>query len=177
MTVRHPEMRATPGHIPKSGMLISEYLARFKPTGQTLEARYEHRLGPGVPLEDLRKWEASHPNYPLPDSLRELLLEIDGIHLWADGETGRSYQGLAPLHEWDTARVVMYGPESAVNLLDSRYLAISYHADCAAYIVLDVGAGHYFLMDTAGPDESCPIGRGAPELLDWLWKYRMAPET
>jgi hypothetical protein len=29
---------------------------------------------------------------------------VNGIHLWADLDTGRAYEGLAPLEEWELLR-------------------------------------------------------------------------
>ena len=44
-------------------------------------------------------------------------------------------------------------------------------------MVLDVDSGTYFLMDSYGPDETCPLGTSVPELLDWLWADRIPPES
>jgi hypothetical protein len=57
--------------------------------------------------------------------------------------------------------------------LGDRYLALSYHADSAAFATLDVDSGRYFLVDSAGADESCPIGASVEALLDWLWRSRI----
>jgi hypothetical protein len=70
----------------------------------------------------------------------------------------------------------MYGATADPALLSDRYLAISYNADGADYVVLDTTSGMYFSMDTAGPDETLPIGHNVGQLLDWLWKSRIAPE-
>ena len=32
-----------------------------------------------------------------------------------------------------------------------------------------------YLMDTAGPDETSPLGTTAGEVLDWLWRTRIEP--
>jgi hypothetical protein len=63
------------------------------------------------------------------------------------------------------------------RLLDDRYVALSYHQDGAAFIVLDVASGTYFLMDTAGPDATSPIATNVEELLDWLWQSRITPKA
>ena len=102
-----------------------------------------------------------------------LLRRANGIHLWADLDEGTAYQGLAPLGEWRLARQKMWGDQADPTLLADRYLAISYHADGAAFVVLDTESGRYFLMDACGADESSPIGRSVGELLDWLWDHRI----
>ena len=115
------------------------------------------------------------PSHPLPADVRALIARVNGIHLWADADTGRGYVGLAPLEEWELARCKMYGASADPSLLDDRYLALSYHRDGAAFVVLDARTGRYFLMDTAGPDETCPIGDSVEQLLDWLWRTRGTP--
>jgi hypothetical protein len=112
----------------------------------------------------------------LPADLRALVERVNGIHLWANVETGRSYVGLAPVEEWELARVKMYGAAGDPGLLDDRYVAISYHQDGASFVVLDVKSGGYFLMDTAGPDTTSPIAGNVEELLDWTWRSRIAPK-
>jgi hypothetical protein len=102
-----------------------------------------------------------------------LLLRVDGIHLWADLDTGRSYEGLAPLAEWDLARKKMWGSSADPEMLSDQYLAITYDADNAAFVVLDVDGGRYYLMDSCGADESCPMGTSADDLLEYLWSTRI----
>ena len=112
------------------------------------------------------------PKHPLPPDLQKLLRSADGLHLWADLDVGRSYQGIAPIADWQLARTRMWGSDADPDLLGDEYLAISYHADGAAYVVLKVTTGEYFLMDSCGADETCRIGGDVAGLLDWLWKQR-----
>lgn len=100
-------------------------------------------------------------------------MRANGIHLWADLESGRAYEGLAPLAEWRVARQKLWGEHADAAQLADRYLALSYHSDGAAFIVLDVESGRYFLMDASAADESSPIGRSGAELLNWLWDHRI----
>ena len=65
----------------------------------------------------------------------------------------------------------MWGAEAKPGGLDD--LALSYHADSAAFATLDADSGRYFLMDAAGADESCPIVESIDALLDWLWRSRI----
>lgn len=110
---------------------------------------------------------------PLREDLAALLLRANGIHLWAELETGRSYEGLAPLEEWILARVTIWGQDAEPELLPDRYLALSYHLDGAAFVVLDVESASYFLMDACGADTSCPIGADVGDLLAYLWSHRL----
>ncbi len=118
-------------------------------------------VGPPQLSSTVDAWEARHPGVRLPNDLRALVTEGDGIHLWACEDTGRAYFGLAPLAEW--ARLPELGPGCVV---------VSYHADGEAQIVVDAAAGTYFLVDTAGPDLSTPIAADVAALLDWLLVQR-----
>ncbi len=158
------------------GVPVSELPASGEPTGDTRTVTYRHILGDPASAEVIRAWQEKWPSHPLPPDLRQLVEQANGIHLWADVETGRAYAGLAPIDEWQPARIVMYGRSSDPELLSERYLALSYHADGAALVVLDVDTGTYFLMDSCGADDTCPLGANVSELLDWLWSERLPPE-
>jgi hypothetical protein len=153
----------------KGSMKLTDLLAAPGRRSEERVMRYRHILGPGAAPEEMQRWQ------PLPIDLEELVGEVNGVHLWANVDTGRAYAGLAPIQEWKTARTQMYGTEADPNLLDDRSISISYHADNAAFIVMDMSSGVYFLMDAAGPDTTTPIAKNAGELLDWLWSKRIAP--
>ena len=161
------EMRAA------GGMRVDALLADPRQTVERRTFRTGHVLGAPVPPEELAHWVEAWPRHRLPDDLVDLLGRVNGIHLWADLDEGRAYEGLAPIGEWRIARQKMWGEDANPALLPDRYLALSYHSDAAAFIVLDVESGRYFLMDTCGADESSPIGRSVGELLDWLWDHRI----
>ena len=129
----------------------------------------------GVPVDPayLQEWIRRWPQHPLPEDLKCLLLRANGIHLWADLDTCRAYEGLAPLEEWQRARNAMWGEDASPGLLENEYLAISYHTDGAAYWVLKVTTGEYFVMDSCGADETCRIGSDVSALLDWIWTHRI----
>lgn len=133
-----------------------------------------HRLGPALEEEELLEWARRFPNVELPEDLVALLRRWNGIHLWADRTTGRAYAGLAPLREWRLARHVMFGPDADEDVLEDRYLAISYHVDRSAFFVLNVESGRYFLMDSCGPDETCPLGSDVQDLLTATWNHRIS---
>jgi hypothetical protein len=159
------------------GVLFTEFLANREPTGETRTVTYRHILGAPASREAVGAWQERWPSHPLPADLQRLVEQANGIHLWADVEEGRAYSGLAPIEEWQPARLAMYGPDADPALLSERYLALSYHSDGGSFVVLDVDSGTYFLMDSCGPDETCPLGTSVPELLDWLWAYRIPPES
>ena len=134
-----------------NGILMADFLAAQGRQAKQRPVRYRHILGGPLSQSAMEDWQCLHPSYPLPSDLREIILRCNGIHLWANAETGRSYSGLAPIEEWDLARIKMFGPGADKSLLDDLYLAISYHEEGAAYAALDVTSGRYFLMDSAGP--------------------------
>ena len=104
------------------GMRLNEYIADPRHTLQRRVFREGHLLGSGASPAALAEWQTQWPRHPLPRDLADLLLRVNGIHLWADLETGRSYEGLAPLEEWDLARVKMWGPGVSEASLADRYL-------------------------------------------------------
>lgn len=135
--------------------------------------RTGHVLGPPATADELALWTAVWQHHRLPQDLVDLLRRVNGIHLCADLDEGRSYEGLAPLREWKLARTRMWGDDADPTSLSDRYLALSYHRDGAAFIVLNVDSGKYFLMDACGADESCAVGASVADLLDWLWDHRI----
>jgi len=159
------------------GQLLTEFLAAPGRRSEQREVRYRHILGSGASQQAIETWQRTHPAHPLPADLRQLVTRINGIHLWANADTGRSYQGLTPVEEWELARMKMYGSTADSGLLDDRYVALSYHQDESCYVVLDLLSGKYFLMDTAGADVSAPIADNVDELLDWLWRHRLEPKS
>lgn len=154
-----------------SGLLLTELLADPRRAKERRTFRKGHLLGTSASARTIADWEQRW--HRLPDDLRALLMRANGIHLWADLDTGRSYEGLAPVEEWMPVRMKMYGEDAEDDMLPDKYVAVSYHADGAAFIVLDVDRGRYSLMDSCGPDESCPIGDTAEALLAWLWDHRL----
>lgn len=153
--------------------LVSDLLADPRHTVERRTVRKGHVLGPPASPGALADWQLRWPQHPLPPDLGSLVSQFNGIHLWADLSTGRSYEGLAPIAEWELARTKMYGAHAEERLLPDRYLAISYHEDGAAFVVLNVDTALYHYMDACGPDESCLIGNSVDALLDWLWKNRL----
>jgi hypothetical protein len=170
-----PELLAQMSQSRGKGMLLADFIAACPQPGERRTLAYRHIIEPGCSEATVSAWETRHPQWPLPADLRELLLRADGVHLWANAETGRAHLGLAPLADWQGARTAMYGASADSVLLDDRYLAISYHQDGGVYVVLDVLDQAYFLMDPAGPDRGSMIARCVPELLAWLWRTRIAP--
>jgi hypothetical protein len=175
LLVREPAPEVLAMLAAQGGMRVED-LFRGATNGQR-EARFEHILDPPITDAALDGWRRRYPSHQLPTDLVALLRRANGIHLWADADAGRSYEGVAPIEEWDLARVKMYGPSADERLLDSRFVAISYHQDGATYVVLDVDSGTYFYMDAAGADLTSPIGTSADALLDWLWSRRIDPSS
>jgi hypothetical protein len=134
-------------------------------------------LGSPAGEADIVAWRAQHPAVRLPADLENLLRHVDGIHLWANVERGRAYFGIAPLAEWNAARATLGLGEQVEPWLNERHVAISYHQDGAAFVVLDADTGRYFLVDSAGPDKSAPIADNVDQLLDWIWANRIPPDT
>ncbi|CAN5281217.1 hypothetical protein BH09MYX1_BH09MYX1_28180 [soil metagenome] len=163
--------RAPEGRKP---IALTDYLSMpGKEEERTLQ--YHHVLGAPASAATLDEWRTKFPSHHLPVDLVALLKRVNGIHLWAGVESSRAYQGLAPLSEWTLARSKLFGASAEPSVLDERYVAISYHADAAAFVVLDVESGTYLLMDATAPSFDVPIASNVDELLDWLWTQRIPP--
>lgn len=172
--VRAPSAQTLDAASRSGGMSLTDFLSEPMKI-ESRRVRFGHVLGPPASREAVEGWRGRRASRHLPVDILALVERVNGIHLWANLETGRSYAGMAPIEEWDLARVKMYGARADEALLDDRYVALTYHRDGASFVVLDVASGGYFLMDVAGPDESTPIGKNADDLLDWLWRSRIPP--
>lgn len=169
-TRRSAHARAIAGKIGPEGMLLRDFLSAGASASVSRSVTYRHILG-GSGVRNPKALPFS--GRALPPDVCGLLHDVNGIHLWANAATGRSYQGLAPVEEWRGARE-QFSP--APPWMDDRFVVISYHRDGAAYVVLDLESGTFFLMDSAGPDTTSPIASTVGELLAWIWKARLPPE-
>jgi hypothetical protein len=129
----------------RGGMPLVDYISDPRRISERRTFRKAHRFGPPTSVEQIEQWKHQWPKHRLPSDLEALLLRANGIHLWADMATGRSYEGLAPLEEWELARTKMWGPNASPEHLADEYLAISYHTDCSAFVVLKVYDWRIFL--------------------------------
>jgi hypothetical protein len=161
----------------KSGMTVKAIQSAPESRKERKEYHYRHILGASASPDVIDTWQRQHPSHPLPADLRALVARINGIHLWANPETGRSYIGLAPIEEWEVARIKFFGPTADPSLLDDHYVALSYHQNRDDYIVLDVTSGEYSAMDIYGSGPTISVGNTAEELLDWIWQDRITPEA
>ena len=107
------------------GMRVDKFMADLRCTTERRTFRKGHVVGPPLSTTELEQWRAAWPRHPLPDDLVALLARANGIHLWANLDTGRAYEGLAPLGEWRLARRKMWGDDADPSLLADRYLALS----------------------------------------------------
>ena len=148
-------------------LLVSELLSHPDQHTETRRFRYGHILGHGCPDAAIADWQ-QHLGVSLPADVIGLLRQIDGIHLWADLEKGRSYYGILPLAEWRNA----HETESAVlyeDLAKDTFL-ISYHENGDYYLLLDTTTNQSTWFGPQSPDDSDIIGTSVGVLLDWWWK-------
>jgi hypothetical protein len=158
------------------GVRLSEILSAKPSSDEPREFVYRHVLGPPASEDAIAKWQSKHAPQVLPADLVGLVRNFNGIHLWADVQTGRATDGLAPIEEWKIARFKMYGEKAKPDAgLGDRFVALSYDVDGGAYVVLDTTSGEYFFVEASGPVPSLPIAANVEELLDWLWRRRVDP--
>ncbi len=137
---------------------------------QTYEVKrftYGHILEPGATDAQISSWAAEHPSHLIPDDLKAVLKQVNGIHLWADLAKKRSYFGVLPVAEWRDAATWEWGLlfiEPPTGLV-----AMSYHENGDFYLILDTVTGVYYWYDTEDFGRPTMIGRSASELLGWWW--------
>jgi hypothetical protein len=151
-------------------MRIAEFIDRVKrhPFGKFI-------VRPSLAEVELSEVRQKWPVGALRDDLVALLQQANGIDFWVDEGSPDGYFRLLPFCEIDRARSVMWGEYadalSAEDVPYPHWLAISAHADGAAYIILDTNSHRYFLMDTCGADLTWPMGDNVEDLLSEIWEH------
>ena len=172
-TVSVPGPRLLAEVAAKGGMPLLEFMKHPDRTPQRRVLRRGHRLGPGLSQAELESWIAAWPQHPLPADLSALLLRANGIHLWADLDSGRAYYGISPLAEWQDAGSV--GWAHLFSSPPTSALVISYHENGDGYLLLETMATpqpRFVWCDLEDIDHPTSVGHTVSELLDWLWERR-----
>lgn len=107
VAIAAPSMLA--GAVTPGGVMLTDLISATGGRTERRTVRYRHILGSPAAREVIEAWERKHPSHPLPADLREVVSHANGIHLWADVESGRAYVGLAPIQEWELARTKCTG--------------------------------------------------------------------
>lgn len=146
---------------------LTEYLSHPDRHIERRTFRYGHLLGPGLTAAELDDWQSRFPRCPLPQDLRDFLMEANGVHLWADLEDQRAYFGILPLEDWSDAASGL-----SAYLFETpprAALIISYRHDEAGFAVLDTEGPTYLWCDLiSGPE---PIGSDVEDLLAYWWQH------
>src|SRR5580704_12752476 len=89
----------TPPHLlakaaASGGMRMTDLLsAPFAPgrRAEQRDVRYRHILGSPASQQAIDTWQGRHSSHALPTDIRVLVGRVNGVHLWANVETGRAY--------------------------------------------------------------------------------------
>lgn len=130
--------------------------------------RYGHVLGPGVGAASLTDWQACHPGISLAPDVVDLVRHVDGIHLWADLDRGRSYYGIRPLSEW--VEVAASEWSFLFDTPKAGAFVLSYRNNGDYFLVLDTRENHFIWHDPQNFAGSQTVGRSVDQLLDWWWE-------
>lgn len=157
----------------RQAVSMAEFLAHPDRHDENKTFQYGHLLGPGLTATKIDQWQDEHPNFRLPDDLKEFLTRVNGVELWADLATGSAYFGLRPLDQWSDAADSHFAyifENSPVGAL-----VISSAEDSAGYVVLDTTGPTFLWCDPiAGPEI---IGSAVEDLLAYWWSNcRLDPE-
>lgn len=166
--VRGPELEAVIAS--RRGMPLLEYMAHPDLRTERRALRWGHVLGTGLPAASIDEWTRRAPGRQLPIDLRALLQAVDGIHLWADLDIGRSYFGIAPLAEWTLA-----GDQSWNRYFPEEHfmsLVILYHANSDEYVLLTRDPVTYRWVDPELGGFGELAANSVAGLLDWIWAKR-----
>jgi hypothetical protein len=148
-------------------ILMSEWMAHPDQRFELRTFRYANMVGQGIGTNEIEMWQARHPDHPLPRDLRELLMRVNGVHLWADLDKARAYFGILPLAEWEDTKASrwarMFESPPAGNV------TISYHDNGDDFLVLDTQACEYLWYDLQDFYHPKHVGRTVGELLDFWW--------
>jgi hypothetical protein len=148
-------------------LMVSDLSAHPDQRREVRRFRYGNLLGPPLSESVLQDWLRRHADVVLSPSLVRLLRICDGIHLWADLETGYSYYGVLPLTQWSHV-----GDHVAAELcgdLPGSMLVISYHDNGDYYLLLDAARDRFIWFDPQSPDDSKPAGDSIEQFLSWWW--------
>lgn len=147
---------------------VADLLAHPDQRQERRRYSYRHIVGSGLTRGAIDEWQSNHVDHVLPDDVRELLTVANGVHLWADVETGRSYFGILPLEEWRDVAVSRWA-----WLFDDRptpqALVISYHENGDYLLVLETSPQCFVWWDPQNPLEPKRVGSTVEEFLDFWW--------
>jgi hypothetical protein len=149
-------------------MLVSELEAHPDQHPEMRRFRYGHILGPGLPDDTIAAWQNRHLRTVLSADTFKLLRQINGIHLWADLDNGRSYFGVLPLAEWRDAHEHEAAP--VFEKLPRGTIVISYHDNGDYFLLLNSANNHFTWFDPQAPDDSESAGESIEDLLGWWWE-------
>lgn len=148
-------------------LLLSEIEADPDQHWELQRFRYGHLLGEGVSDDALSAWQALHPHSRLSPSVIDLLRQIDGIHLWADLDCGRSYFGVLPLAEWQP----VHEHEAAILFQEvpADALVLSYHDNGDYYLLLEPAVDRFTWFDPQSWRDSKVVATTVDAFLSWWW--------
>ena len=148
-------------------LLVSELTSHPDQHFEQRLFRYGHLLGIPVSDSNIAEWQRRHPGALLPLDVLDLLKTADGVHLWADLDTGRSYFGILPLAEWlgvqeHEARALFEDEPPGTTVL-------SYHHNSDYFLLLNPEGDRFTWFDPQSPDDSEVVGSSVDDLLSWWW--------
>jgi hypothetical protein len=128
-----PEARAL--FVSGRPVMLSELLNHPDLHSELKTLHYGHVLGPGLEAVAIDEWQARFPQHRLPADIRDLLMQVNGIELWADIDNGDAYFGLLPLDQWTDAASAPFA--YIFDAPPTAALVLSYAQDSAGFAVLD----------------------------------------
>jgi len=150
-------------------LLVSDLMAHPDQKKEIRKFQYGHILDAGISIAEIQEWETQHPHHDLPPDVVEFLQQVNGVHLWADIDSHRSYYGILPVSKWQDANDADWNQMFVQP--SEGLLVISYHDNGDYFLVLDAKASAYFWYDLQDFDNPLRVGNSVPQLLDWWWEH------
>jgi hypothetical protein len=171
VSVPGPELQA----LLNSGrpLLVSELTAHPDQRSEQRLYRYGHVFGGPVSDSAIADWQHRHPCGVFLAQLIDLLKTADGIHLWADLDSGRSYFGILPIADWLDTRDHDASPifDDLPDRVPAGTSVISYHDNGDYFLLLSPSGDSFTWFDPQSPDDSKVVGRSVEQFLAWWWDY------
>jgi hypothetical protein len=148
---------------------VSELEAHRDQHWETRAFRYGHLLGMPINGSALVELHSRYSMQLESSGLLDLLRTVDGIHLWADLDVGRSYFGILPAAEWCDVRTHYASALFEDTAPDT--MVRSYHENGDYYLLLGADGKQFTWFDPQSPGDSTTVGSSVPEFLEWWWVY------
>jgi hypothetical protein len=135
---------------------------------EDLEDGVTNKIAKPAKAADIEAWQKKHPDFPLPDAYKSLLLAANGFAVHATDDSPKGLLRMLPIKSVKplAEQVMDVAGLEEEDLTDPpTCLMVGEDQDSAWCLGLDVATGRFLEVDYAG--ESVDVSE-LPAMLDWL---------